>query len=73
MSSGLPLAALTFDQDVSVADVGLGFVGRAQSVLAVLRDDECFHDPSPVRGTREPGLDEVLVELEHATCRVRDR
>ena len=32
------------DQHVTVADLGLGDVGGAQSVLAVLLDDECLHD-----------------------------
>ena len=41
------------DQHVTVADLGLGYVGGAESVLAVVLDDECLHDRSP-RGTREP-------------------
>ena len=35
------------DQHVTVADLGLGDVGGAQSVLAVVLDDECLHDRSP--------------------------
>ena len=31
------------DQDVTAADVGLGYVGGAEAVLAVLLDDECLH------------------------------
>jgi hypothetical protein len=42
------------DQHVTVADLRLGYVGGAKSVLAVLLDDECLHDRSPLRGTREP-------------------
>ena len=37
------------DQHVSVADLGLGYVGGAESVLAVVLDDECLHDRSPRR------------------------
>jgi hypothetical protein len=35
------------DQHVAVADLGLGDVGGAQSVLAVVLDDERLHDHSP--------------------------
>src|SRR5205814_1450729 len=49
------------DQHVTVADLGLGYVGGAESVLAVPLDDECLHDRSPrgtlpgaLTGTREP-------------------
>ena len=35
------------DQRVTVADLGLGYVGGAESVLAVPLDDECLHDRSP--------------------------
>ena len=35
------------DQHVTVADLGLGYVGGAESVLAVVLDDECLHDRSP--------------------------
>jgi hypothetical protein len=31
------------NQDVIVADRWLGYIGGAKTVLAVLRDDECFH------------------------------
>jgi hypothetical protein len=34
------------DQHVTVADLGLGYVGGAESVLAVLLDDECLDDRS---------------------------
>jgi hypothetical protein len=42
------------DQHVTLADFGLSYVGGAQSVLAVLLDDECLHHRSPLRGTPEP-------------------
>ena len=38
-------------QDVGVADLRLGYVGGAQAVLAVLRDDECLHGCPPARSS----------------------
>src|SRR5215212_3967254 len=35
------------DQHVTVADLRLGYLGGANSVRAVLLDDECLHDRSP--------------------------
>ena len=35
------------DQHVTVADLGLGYVGGAESVLAVVLDDERLHGRSP--------------------------
>ena len=35
------------DQHVTVADLRLTYVGGAESVLAVLLDDECLHDRLP--------------------------
>ena len=35
------------DQHVTVAELGLGYVGGAESVLAVVLDDERLHDRSP--------------------------
>jgi hypothetical protein len=40
------------DQHVILADLRLGYLGGAQSVLAVLLDDECLHDRSPQRNSR---------------------
>jgi hypothetical protein len=39
------------DQHVTVADLRLRYLGGAQAVFAVLLDDECLHDRSPLRGT----------------------
>src|SRR3954453_5115219 len=35
------------DQHVAVADLGLGYVGDAESVPAVVLDDECLHELAP--------------------------
>src|SRR5215218_4307094 len=37
------------DQHVTVADLGLGYVGGGESVLAVVLDDECLHGRPPRR------------------------
>jgi hypothetical protein len=39
------------DQHVTLADLGLGYFGGADSVRAVVLDDECLHDRSAERNS----------------------
>src|SRR5512133_2008833 len=48
------------DPHVTVADLGLGYVGGAQSVLAVLLDDECLHHLFPSQRNSRAGLTKSL-------------
>jgi hypothetical protein len=49
LSSGLIAGGAHLDQHVTVADLGLWYIRAAESVLAVVLDDECLHDGSPRR------------------------
>jgi hypothetical protein len=40
-------AALTLTSTSPSADLGLGYIGGAESVLAVVLDDECLHAVLP--------------------------